>query len=74
MNAYTSRTKVLNLDSQYAEELYGNALDSQEQSSEVDGDAGDIEADIKNEIEGLRRPTRQSLFQSVKTDIHCGKY
>ena len=35
---------------------------------------GDIEADIQNEIEDLRKPDQTNLvFHPVKLDVNCGK-
>jgi hypothetical protein len=39
---------------------------------EING--GDIEAEIRKEIEGLRPGTPKTLFYSVRLDIPCGKH
>lgn len=36
--------------------------------------AGDIEAEISKELEGLRSSKREALFQPVRLDVNCGKY
>lgn len=33
----------------------------------------DIEAEINQEIQGMRGSEKESLFRSVKVDIKCGK-
>ncbi|KAK7558206.1 hypothetical protein BKA81DRAFT_370217 [Phyllosticta paracitricarpa] len=65
---------------QYCKKLYGVGGDgSTEEEGGGDGDdddddakdAGDIEAEIKKEIEGIRKPTREPLFRNVRIDTDC---
>ncbi|KAK7547385.1 hypothetical protein IWX92DRAFT_377746, partial [Phyllosticta citricarpa] len=68
---------------QYCKKLYGVGGDgSTEEEGGGDGDdddddakdAGDIEAEIKKEIEGIRKPTREPLFRNVRIDTDCSQY
>ncbi|KAK8203896.1 THUMP domain-containing protein [Phyllosticta capitalensis] len=59
---------------QYCKKLYGVNGDgttegSGDASDEEDG--GDIEAEIKKEIEGIRKPTKEPLFRSVRIETDC---
>ncbi|KAI9870648.1 MAG: hypothetical protein M1830_004006, partial [Pleopsidium flavum] len=57
---------------EYAEKLYGsqgNAGNPAQDSEEED--LGDIEAEIKKEVEDIRKPSKEALFQSKKVDVQC---
>ncbi|KAF2144613.1 uncharacterized protein K452DRAFT_284936 [Aplosporella prunicola CBS 121167] len=52
--------------------MYG----ARQSEAEAEGDAsedegGDIEAEIKKEIEGIKKPTKERLFQHVRVDTDC---
>ncbi|KAF2702690.1 hypothetical protein K504DRAFT_393959 [Pleomassaria siparia CBS 279.74] len=41
------------------------------ETGDSDDDQGDIEAEIKKELDGIRKPTVKPLFTSVKLDTQC---
>ncbi|KAK8155546.1 hypothetical protein BC567DRAFT_38674 [Phyllosticta citribraziliensis] len=63
---------------QYCKKLYGVSGDgTAEEGGDGSGDddddekEGDIEAEIKKEIEGIRKPTQEPLFRNVRIDTDC---
>ena len=52
--------------------MYGESWENDEDKS-VDHENADIEADIKDEIEGMRSSTAKSLFQPIRIELKCGR-
>ncbi len=44
-----------------------------EADDDDDNDAEDIEAEIKREVEAIRKPKKDALFRAIKIDVQCGK-
>ena len=60
-------------DAQYATAIYGDRVD--QNSDEVSqAPVDDIENEIKQEIQDLRRPGKAPLFRSIKMDMKCGEH
>ncbi|KAI9834214.1 MAG: hypothetical protein M1819_003052 [Sarea resinae] len=59
--------ELKDLFDEYVERLYPG------QESEDDGEDEelDIEAEIKKEVEGMKRPRKEALFAHVKLDVQC---
>ena len=54
--------------------MYGaNQADGTAEDGDSDDVQGDIEAEIKKELDGIRKPTTKPLFASVKLDTQCCK-
>ncbi|KAL1303307.1 hypothetical protein AAFC00_006712 [Neodothiora populina] len=54
----------------YAEELYSDQLAAE--AMDVDDDMEmDLEASIKAEVEGIKKPTQEPLFIPIKLDVQC---
>jgi tRNA acetyltransferase TAN1 len=61
-------------DVQYASKLYGEELNSgAAEDDDSDAEGGDIEAEIKKEVDDIRKPAVAPLFTSVKLDTQCCK-
>jgi len=63
------------LSAQYASKLYGvtpagTAVDE----GDTDDEGGDIEAEIKKELEGISKPPTDPILGNVKLDTPCRKY
>lgn len=59
---------------QYAAQLYGAGQpDEAAEHGDADEEEVDIEAEIKKELEGIRKPTTKPLFASVKMNTQCCK-
>ncbi|KAH7138049.1 hypothetical protein B0J11DRAFT_3377 [Dendryphion nanum] len=64
--------ELRDLFQEYASKLYGVAApDGTADEPDSDEDGGDIEAEIKKEIDGIRKPVGESLFKSVRLDTQC---
>jgi len=65
---------LLTVGDKYATKLYGSA-ESNGPASDDDSDdeGGDIEAEIKKELDEIRKPTTKPLFTSLKLDTQCCK-
>lgn len=55
--------------SEYAELLYGDGEDGEDQ----DKGAGSIENDIQAELAGIQKPPKAQLFVPVKLEVQCGE-
>ncbi|KAF2743655.1 hypothetical protein M011DRAFT_374867, partial [Sporormia fimetaria CBS 119925] len=62
--------ELRDLFQEYASELYGKDLPASD-NGESDAEEGDIEGDIQKEIDGIKRPAADPLFESVKLDTQC---
>lgn len=65
------------LNDQYAENLYEDATtDAQAVGDEDEEEAGDIdiESEINDEVQGMRKPQGKPLFTNVRVDVQCGTY
>ena len=66
-----------NLEPQYAQLLYGDELTAEAGAAGSD-DEGDgeinIEAEIQQELQDIRKPQDKPLFWSIKLDVQCGQY
>ncbi|MCJ1398675.1 hypothetical protein MMC11_001876 [Xylographa trunciseda] len=63
--------ELRDLFNEYAERIYGKS-EMVDTRARGDGEAeGDIEADIKHEIEGLQVGRRTPLFQPVRLEVQC---
>lgn len=59
---------------QYASKLYGqDQIAGTAENDSSDAEEGDIEAEIRKEIDDIRKPTVAPLFTSVKLDTQCCK-
>jgi tRNA acetyltransferase TAN1 len=59
---------------QYAAKLYGqDQIAGTAENNDSDEDEGDIEAEIRKEIDDIRKPAVAPLFMSVKLDTQCCK-
>ncbi|KAF2685673.1 hypothetical protein K458DRAFT_416895 [Lentithecium fluviatile CBS 122367] len=57
---------------EYASQLYElNQTGGSAEDGNSDNEEGDIESEIKKEIEGIRKPTVDPLFRSAKVDTEC---
>jgi hypothetical protein len=65
-----------NIESQYAQLLYGDELAAEAGAAGSD-DEGDgeinIEAEIQQELQDIRKPQAKPLFWSIKLDVQCGE-
>lgn len=59
---------------QYAERLYSTGVAADGDGEESENHDGDIEGEIKAEIDGLQKPASAPLFIHVKLDVQCGRY
>lgn len=59
---------------QYAERLYGTGVAALDDGEKKENHYGDIEGEIRKEIDGLQKPASAPLFMHVKLDIQCGTY
>lgn len=57
----------------YAEEVYSQQLAAEQSMDDGDAMDLDLEASIKAEVEGIKRPTQEPLFTPIKLDVQCGK-
>ncbi|KAK5013707.1 hypothetical protein LTR39_003519, partial [Cryomyces antarcticus] len=64
--------ELRDLFEEYAEIIYGDVLHDAEADGGGEEGSADIEAEIKKELEGMRKPTSQPLFTHVRLDIECG--
>lgn len=55
--------------SEYAELLYGDGADDEDE----DKGAGSIENDIQAELAGIQKPPKAQLFVPVKLEVQCGE-
>ena len=62
--------ELRDLFAEYAEQLYGDGADDDED----DGGADDIENNIKAELAGIQKPPKAQLFVPVKLDVQCGEW
>jgi hypothetical protein len=62
--------ELRDLFSEYAEQLYGNSADEDEDNG---NGAEGIENDIKAELAGIQKPPTAQLFVPVKLDVQCGE-
>lgn len=63
------------LNYQYAERLYEDAVsDAQAVDEDDEEEAGDIdvESEINDEVQGMRKPQGKPLFTNVRVDVQCG--
>lgn len=74
MSCLICRTDVADEVLQYAERLYGTGIAADPDGEESENHNGDIEEEIKTEIDGLEKPASAPLFIHVKLDIQCGRY
>jgi len=59
---------------QYAEMLYADQIPSTGNEEAMEGaDDVDIEKEIKQELEGIRKPGAAKLFEPVMLDVQCGE-
>lgn len=58
---------------QYASKLYGTSGNDGTDEDSVSGEATDIEADIKREVEDMRKPDLEPLFTPITIDTECRK-
>ncbi|MCJ1411685.1 hypothetical protein MMC19_005777 [Ptychographa xylographoides] len=63
-------TELRDLFDEYSEKIYGLGLNGETEETGDDGNA-DIEADIRDEIDGLKSPSSEPLFQPVRIDVRC---
>ncbi|TKA65248.1 hypothetical protein B0A49_08551 [Cryomyces minteri] len=63
--------ELRDLFEEYAEIIYGDVLHDAEADGGGEEGSADIEAEIKKELEGMRKPTSQPLFTHVRLDIEC---
>lgn len=57
---------------QYASQLYGQDQSAgAAENDSSDAEEGDIEAEIRKEIDDIRKPSSAPLFTSVKLDTQC---
>lgn len=61
--------ELRDLFSEYAELLYGDGEDGEDQ----DKGAGSIENDIQAELAGIQKPPKAQLFVPVKLEVQCGE-
>jgi hypothetical protein len=59
---------------QYAEELYSEQLAAEKGEDDDDDEELDLEASIKAEVAGIKKPTQEPLFIPIKLDVQCGMY
>ncbi|KAF1352048.1 hypothetical protein BDV97DRAFT_311513 [Delphinella strobiligena] len=55
---------------QYAEKLYAKELEAEKGDAD-DDDEMDLEASIKAEVAGIKKPTQEPLFIPIKLDVQC---
>lgn len=64
-----------NIDFKYAQLLYGDELAAEAgvgSDDEGDGEIN-IEAEIQQELQDIRKPQAKPLFWSIKLDVQCGE-
>lgn len=67
--------EILDLFTEYAERLYPQAPDEEDQNgAEADDDEDDIEKAIKAEVNDIRKPAAARLFTPVRINVQCGGY
>lgn len=71
------RERLITNAKKYAEDLYSDQLAAEKTAAGEDEDDDDekmdLEASIKAEVEGIKRPSREPLFVPVKLDVQCGE-
>lgn len=70
--------ELRDLFTDYAEELYGDALanDTKPVADDKDDDKQDdkdIESEIQAEVSGIQRPPTAQLFSTVRLNVQCGQ-
>ena len=69
--------KYANNHSQYAQLLYGDELAAEAGAGAGSDDEGDgeinIEAEIQQELQDIRKTQAKPLFWSIKLDVQCGE-
>ncbi|KAI9680815.1 MAG: hypothetical protein M1817_004255 [Caeruleum heppii] len=63
--------ELRDLFGKYAEEIYGDDGIGNEAIADTDGGAGDIEAEIRREVECLQASKATELFTAVRLDVQC---
>ena len=70
----TNSSDLLLTPWQYASKIYDvNHADGTAEDGDSDKGEGDIETEIKKELDGIRNPARNPLFTSVRLDTQCCK-
>lgn len=64
--------ELKDLFAEYADILYGDIMANGSSDEKITG--GDIESDIRTEIDGLHHPGSVQLFAPVRLDVQCGMF